>query len=226
MAANPHEMRMSWEQLRAIPEVSEALKKIDQDNYRNNLNQCYEGLATYYNFESYRHSIQSLKAQSALHSITEQMYARRLAETIDAYQSFIAAARNIAQMYSASGLDRVISNHSQDIFWELPNNPRGADILAKLRLIGVSDTDLSNYFATLKANGWNPLQMEGNDGTFMGAVNAASEHLKTLQGMQAALKQHGIPVIEGDLFFLIAFLVIVVAGTVCTWAGWCTFGIG
>jgi hypothetical protein len=222
------QIEQNWEQIQSSSETKKAFGKLGKDTFGEEAPKCRECLTTYLNFESYKNSLQLLKTrQSRLHRDTEALFAERFEQALKAYRSFVSSADNIAKSFAASGIENVVSHNAKKLFWQLPHNQHYPHLAEMLRTMGVGESEILHYSTVLKTKDWDILHLQGANGTFAGLVRVASEQVPTLEKMLSAVKQHGLPVIEGGggsaLPAIIGIVVIVVIGIVCVASGACVF---
>ncbi len=221
------QIEQNWEQVRNSPETKEAFRKLGKETFGEEAPKCRESLTTYLNFEAYKNSLQILKTrQSKLHPDTESWFAERFKQAITAYRSFVSSADKIAKSFAASGLDKVLSDNAKKLCWQLPLSKYYPPLADMLKTMGVSDSEIAHYSTVLKEKEWDILHLQAADGTFAGLVRVASEQVPTLEKMLSAVKEHGLPVIEGGsgpAAPVIPIAVVVALGIACVLSGLCDF---
>lgn len=218
----------NWERVRNSPATKEAFRKLGKETFGEEAPKCRECLTTYLNFESYKNSLQVLKTrQSKLNSETEAWFAERFGQAVTAYRSFASSGDKIARSFAASGLESVLSENAKKLCWQLPHSKYYPPLADMLKTMGVSDSDVSHYSAVLKEKDWDLLHLQGADGTFAGLVRVASGQVPTLEKMLSAVKEHGLPVIEGgsgsSAPVWVGVAVVVGLGVACVLSGLCDF---
>jgi hypothetical protein len=220
------QIEQQWQQVRSAPETIAAVKTIDTKVFNQQYAQCREYLTTYINFDSYKNSLQALKSrQSNLQDDTEADFAERFDQGLKAYRSFASSANAIAKLFAAGGMESVLSGNVKKLCWQLPQNQNYPQFTGMLRTMGISDTQITQYAAALQAADWDLFRAVGADGTFAGTVKLASDQVPLLENLRSAVKQHGVPLIEGSggsvLPTVTALGVIVGLGVVCVASGFC-----
>ncbi len=193
------QIKQNWDRFHADPDTKAGISKLDKKKFQAEMFMCREHVTTWINFHNYKNSLQQLKAQQGtLSPATESTFATRFADGVAAYQNFVSSAKNLNDMLAQSGFDKPFEQNAKTLCWQLPLNPIYPQLTNMCKNMGLSDSDISEYAASLKANDWDILRLHGLDGTFAGLVKSASQQIPVLQGMVSAVKLHGIPVIEGS----------------------------
>jgi hypothetical protein len=228
MASVPQQIQDNWKAFQDDPATKAALARLDKATFEQEVYRCSEFLTAYYNFESYKTSLQRFKTRrSKLDPATEALFVERFSNAIDAYQSFVSSASNIARLFTESGFERVFADNAPKLFLHLPFNPLYPGLTEMVRTMGLAESDISQSVAHLRSNQWDIFHLFGGDGTFSGLVKIASEQIPTFQNMLSAVKRDGLPVIEGDSGVATSIGVgggiLLGAGIGCVALGWCAF---
>lgn len=205
------QMRDNWTAFQNDPQRKAAIEKFDHHQTGAELSRCSEHAASLVNFQDYKNSLQRLKAQpSKLDAQTEKAFAARFEDAIAVAQSGVASARKLLQRCTASGLDEVMERHARNVFWQLPHNPYLPQLNEKLKAMGMREPEISEHVTSLQDHDWDVLRLHGNDGTLSGLLDRADRHIPVMQRQLAAVRQHGLPTIEGHETFLEALVAIIV----------------
>lgn len=225
------QIQTNWQKVQNLPESKAAVDKLDKGQFNDNVLKCREHLTTFYNFLNYKKSLQNIKAQQlTLDPTTETTFVTRFQGAIDAYQSFVQSATNVSQVFVKSGFDKVFNANAKQLLWHLHHNPHYPQLTNLVMNIGVSESDISYYSASLKANNWDLFGIHGGDGTFSGLVDLASKQTTTLQNMLAATKANGLAAIEGSnnvpTWGWVGVGIVVAGGVACVYFGVCVLIVG
>ena len=154
-----------------------AADRLDKDRFRDALAISIESQATFINFQSYKRSVQFLKAQpSKLSPDTEALYKGRLEQVLTVYRRSIGAAEDISMLFSSSGFGDALIPHVKTLFDPAPSNSLIDRSSRFLRGIGSTDDELRHYVAWLRANDSNPFRL-GTDGKFSGLVQSFTKRI-------------------------------------------------
>jgi hypothetical protein len=225
--SHPHGAENSQQviqRLRANPDIKTALGKLDKEQFEHTAAICMNSLCVEYNFISYTTSLQQLKSRmSKLPPEVEASYVQRAEQHLAAYKSAVSAADRISGMFTASGADRMLSQHGDDFFTLLRAPPHADQIRATFQQLGATNDDITHYQTWLRANGWNPLKYPGLGGTFASAVKAAQNAIPSYENQLDAVRTNGVPVIQGaspqaqSIAFGIVFVGVIVTICIVTW---------
>src|SRR5438552_620152 len=86
------------------PSIETAFKKLDGAQLQEIVLKVREALTTHLNFESYKHSLQSVKTRlGRLSTETEQLFLSRCEQAVNGYRAFVKTLDHSAEMFSATG---------------------------------------------------------------------------------------------------------------------------
>jgi hypothetical protein len=188
----------TFQTLRNDPLVKSTFAELDKTLFQMLAATCASSLATEYNFGSYTKSLQGLKVRlSRLPPEVEAWYMQRVENRLTAYTSLVSAAQQVSQMLTIGGLHQILSTRANEFFSALQTDPYDRHIQQRFREMGATDDDIDHYQAWLRANDWNPLMLPGAGGTFEGLVTVARNQTPFLQAERDAIKEKGIPVLQG-----------------------------
>ncbi len=182
--------------IRADPAFQVGSKKIDREKLRelaNSLKISFAPGMAFYNIVEYAVEVKAKKGR--LDQASEKQIVEAGREAVHASHRAVRTMNQAARMFARSGMDDVIERHIPLAFRHFDKDPKIQAGLNDLRRLGVHDAAMQGARAALAKVRFNPLRLQGANGTFSGLVETAeSRNLNTLLTLCGKTASQQLPV--------------------------------
>jgi len=188
----------NYNELKQDPGVVNAFRALGSrsSDYETHLKGMLSSFSEYLNFDSQKSALQYVKTiNGGLDRDAELAFAVRTDNVIQSYDGILSHGREVDSLFTASGVNPILSSHSEKIFYQFPQNP-----LLKGNLfvnLGATQKQIADVTSAVGRNNWNPLTMYGANGTFTDVLRVADEGVPILQNLAQVTRDSGLPTLEG-----------------------------
>jgi hypothetical protein len=204
------------QKLRSDPNFRSGIKKINSDDFRRLAGSLELDFAHAIAFHNLSEHATALKSEAnELPQANEKQLARSAREALRASQHAVATMKKMNRMLASAGLDKVVEKHAAAVFRDYQQAPSILAGVKKLARLGLHDDALRCARRDLAKARFNPLRLEGSNGTLDGLVSVAEAALPRFSDFVQLVGTHGLPIAVGgdNNTGTTVILVIIVVGT-------------
>jgi hypothetical protein len=183
---------------RSDDQYTDALTKLDRTEFESHVNHLGQHACTFFSYYFSRENLRGIKARRGdLAPATEDRLAALGQIAIDSYRDSVVALKALEGALTSSGMLGAIDRHMTSLCKHLDDNPQTPALVEKFREIGVPESAIQCGRNQLAAIHYDLFRFRENDGTLTGVVKWVARQVPALEKSVAALKEHGLPTIEG-----------------------------